>query len=287
MYKSLQIPTDVVISKRTKMKTKIGKQNRIMVGCNILTSIDSIAYPNHCMLWYQFGRHLKSYNFLFNSPRRTSIDNMRNSTIKGALDNECDFIFFYDDDVIIPMQALEKLLKLMYKNKNVAVASGLTYVRKYPFPPMLFKTSGEGLESYADFEKYVNKDGVLRKDLGAVGFSCVLIRTESLKDMRPPYCITGSRNTEDVYLCLRIQEHNPKATIVCDTKVITSHLCDKFWVDSENVNRLRKFEKIVNGREPKKEDRGLQYAKNIKSRLRRQPRQTKGVSGSKSRRISK
>jgi len=263
------------------------KQNRIMVGCNILTSIDSLVYPNHCQLWYQFGRNLKSYDFLFCSPRRTSIDNMRNSTIKGALEGKCDFIFFYDDDVIVPTNALEKLVNLMHKDKDIAIASGITYIRKFPFKPMLFKVVGEGLDSYEDFEKCTDKDGILRKELGAVGFSCVLIRTESLKDMRPPYCITGSRNTEDVYLCMRIQEYNPKAKIVCDTSIITSHLCDKFWVNSENVDKLKRFEKIVNGRAPIKEDRGLQYAKDIKSRLRRQSHKTKGIGGSKSRRVSK
>lgn len=258
-------------------------KGRITVGCNVLTSIDSMVYPNHCQFWYRLGKNLPEWQFPFFCPRRTSIDNMRNATIVNAIQTGSKYVFFYDDDVVVPGNALPKLLNLMENNPKIAVASGLTYIRKYPFQPMLFKGDSQTLVNYSDFRKYIDTDGILYKNLGAVGFSCVLINVKYLENLKPPYCLTGSRNTEDVYLCRRIIDHYPEAKIVCDTTIDTAHLCDKFWVDDKNVEKLRKFENIVNEREPEFKDRGAEYAKriskkvqeNIKPRLRRQPHHNK------------
>lgn len=255
--------------------------SKIVVGCNILTQIDALVYPNHCQMWYQFGRNLTDYNFLFYAPRRVSIDNMRNATIDFAIKNGAEFVFFYDDDVIVPVNALYKLIQLLDKDENIAVASGLTYIRKYPFDPMLFKKTGDGLENYTNFKEHIGKDGILEKDLGAVGFSCVLLRTSFLELLNPPYCITGSRNTEDVYLCHRITDHFPDAKIVCDTTIDTSHLVERYWINDANRDNIRKYEEVLNGAKEAKKDRGSEYAqeiqKSIKSRVRRQPHQTKGI----------
>ena len=164
----------------------------------------------------------------------------------------------------------------MEKDPNIAVASGLTYIRGYPYQPMLFKNVEDGLTVYDDFKKKTDKDGILRDNLGAVGFSCALINTKYLKDLKPPYCITGSRNTEDVYLCCRVREQYPEATIVCDTTINTAHIVDKYLVNDNNRKQLMKFEEVINEKSVNKSDRGLDYAKkvqeSVKSRVRRQPR---------------
>lgn len=244
-------------------------KRKVVVGCNILTSIDSIVYPNHCQMWYRFGRDYKDLDFYFSAPRRCSIDNMRNVTIDFAIKQGAEFVFFYDDDVIVPNDALIKLIAVMDIDSNVAVASGLTYIRKYPYKPMLFKAEEDGLYMYEDFKDKVDDSGVLTEKLGAVGFSCALIRVEYLKNLRPPYCITGSQNTEDVYLCQRIRDHYENAVIACDTTIDTSHLVDKYYVNAENVDDLRKYEELLNKARPDDGgDRGQEYAENIESRFR-------------------
>lgn len=242
----------------------------VTVGCNILTHLDSMVYGNHCQMWYRLGRNHKDFEFVFMAPRRTSIDNMRNSTIDAAIKADCEFVFFYDDDVFVPSSAFGKLVKLMDADKEIAIVSGLTYIRKYPYKPMLFRSmENEGLAPYDDFEDHV-ENGILAKDLGAVGFSCVLLRVSYLKDLTPPYCITGSRNTEDVYLCHRVRKHYPNAKVVCDTTIDTGHLVERYFVQDSNVQDLRKYEEVINGATKPQEDRGIEYAESIESGLREQ-----------------
>jgi len=242
------------------------------VGCNILTQLDSMCYANHCQVWYRLGRNHTDFNFFFNAPRRVSIDNMRNGTIDHALKTGSEFVFFYDDDVLVPTDAFAKLLKVMDNDTDAAVVSGLTYIRKFPFDPMLFKSDEEmNLTGYKDFKEHVDENGLLEKDLGAVGFSCVLIRTSFLKDLKPPYCITGSQNTEDVYLCHRIRNHFPNAKILCDTTIDTSHLVERYFINDEGRSLLLNYEKDINGAEVQSDDRGIEYAESIESRLREQP----------------
>lgn len=246
-------------------------KRRIVVGCNTLTQVDSLAYPSHCKFWYHAGRELTDWEFLFNATRRVSIDNMRNNTAQIALRHECDYIFFYDDDVLIPPDSLKKLLGRMEDDPDISVAAGLTYVRGYPFPPMLFKymNNEEGdkvLVTYDDFEEHADENGIV--EVGAVGFSCVLLRTEHLRDMTPPYFITGSKNTEDVYYCVRLKEHFPNVKIICDTTVSCSHIVERYVINKENHKEITKFEEQVFDAKPKDYgDRGQEYADMIKERL--------------------
>lgn len=231
------------------------KKIKIMVGCNLLTQQDSIAYVNHMQMWYNYGKAYQDLQFFSNMPRRQPIDVMRNNTARKALEWECDYVFFYDDDVIVPIDGLRKLLKL-----DVDVAAGLTFIRTPPFKPMIFEMVREGdngnLIIMEDYKDKVNEKGIV--DCYAVGFSCVLLKVSALKTVMPPYFMTGSRNTEDVYYCCKLKDVNPKATIAVDTTISTKHMLDKVWVDAENVEKLRKF--FANDEEDLG-DRSYAYAK--------------------------
>ncbi len=238
----------------------------ITVGCNTLTSVDSIAYPNHCQNWYNWGKHLSDkYNFYFYDGRRMSIDNMRNLAAVFALKQESEFLFFYDDDVLLPLDTMPKLLALMNEDENIGVAAGLTYVRGYPYPPMAFeKMEDGGLKHVEDIR---NKKGVL--DIAAVGFSCALLRTSYFKDMKPPYFVTASQCTEDVYYCCRLKENYLDVKIVCDTSIDTSHIVDRYVINSDKFDIVKKFEEeFYDAKPPKKSmDRGIQYAERVQEQL--------------------
>lgn len=215
------------------------KKLKIMVGCNLLTSVDSLIYPNHIQMWYRFGRSYPDIDFFCCFPRRTPIDTSRNLAAKHAIINECDYLFFYDDDVIVPLDALRKLLAC-----KADVAAGLTYIRGYPFNPMIFdfkKVNGNWTMPFmTDFKKRA-KNGIV--NCHAVGFSCALIDMKSLQKLPAPYFMTGTHNTEDVYYCCKLKDYIPNSKIVVDSTIVTSHLLDKYYVDDTNVAELRKFYK--------------------------------------------
>ena len=199
---------------------------KILIGVNTLDSVETSVYSNHCQFWYRLGRNTQ-HTFLLNHPRRMSIDRMRNLSAKMAIDSNCDYLMFVDDDVLIPFDALDRLIKA-----DADVCAGWTIIRGYPYRNMFFR--------YTDKEKF-NLSNVKDEDLGedlnavidvdAVGFSCVLIRVSALRQMEPPYFVTGPYNTEDIYFCVKGQKNIPGFSIKVDLQVKTSHNLGSEYID--------------------------------------------------------
>ena len=58
-----------------------------MVGCNVLTSIDALAYSHHCRMWYRFGKNLPKWQFIFHNPYRVSKFPLVTSCINSSATN--------------------------------------------------------------------------------------------------------------------------------------------------------------------------------------------------------
>lgn len=213
---------------------------KIAVGINTLTSVDQAVYSNHCQMWFRFGRNT-DFEFILNNPKRMNIDNMRNITAKVAIENNCDYILFIDDDVLVPpVDSLQELLKC-----NADVAAGWTIIRGYPFKNMFFKFLDESKTNLANqvepFE--YNERGDIICD--AVGFSCALIKVETLKLIQPPYFVTGPYNTEDIYYCVKLRAAKPDAKIVVNPLVLTSHGLGTEYIDPLGMPHYKKYQESI------------------------------------------
>lgn len=219
---------------------------KVLIGVNVLTQIESGPYGNHCKFWYQIGKKFPDYQFISMTPPRMSIDRMRNECARLALYNECNYLMFLDDDVIIPDFCFENLIK-HFEAPGCRLVAGLVHIRSYPFKPMIFKKYRNEknqviLRTFDEYESFVDKEsGLVRCD--AVGFSCCIIDCRILKNLRPPYFVTGTYNTEDVYFCCKIQDNLPEVDILCDTNIKCGHLGDKNIIHPDNVERMREIEK--------------------------------------------
>jgi hypothetical protein len=263
------------------------KRTKILVGVNTLTSVDQAVYSNHCQFWYRLGRHYPDFDFILFNPRRMSIDTMRNSAAKVALENDCDYLMFIDDDVLIPIDTLSRLIRC-----EADIAAGWTIVRGYPFKNMIFKfipgtqnthlTHWDGDDDIKDEEGNITqkgqKEGILICD--AVGFSCVLINCNILRRVDAPYFVTGPFNTEDIYFCIKALEFVPEVRIVVDLDVKTSHCLGNEWIDpltkplyKEYVEKMnpewvtRKEEPQPQQRVEKKEDNPFTYEEILKEAI--------------------
>ena len=247
------------------MGSETVEKKKIIVGVNTLTSIDTEVYGSHSNFWYYNGKIHPDWTFYKFHPRRLTIDRMRNLAAEIALDNECDYLMFIDDDIIIEKDVLDSLLQL---DKDIVAA--LSFIRGYPFNPMIFKErkNSEGiqcLDFYEDYEKDAI-DGAVECD--AVGFSCALIRCELLKKLTKPYFVTGMYNTEDIYFCMKAKREVPEVSTFCDLKKPTLHLLDKQPVHVENVEALRKYyESIGYGKDKFDGDRALEYLEKCKEKV--------------------
>jgi hypothetical protein len=187
---------------------------KILIGINCLTSVEQVAYANHLQFFYRLGKNHPDWTVMINTPRRMSIDRMRNMSAKAALEYECDYLMFIDDDVIVPLDSLEKLIEA-----DCDIAAGWTIIRGHPFENMAFK-----FDEKKNFTHYNWERGPGLVDVDAVGFSCALIKVDLLKKVQPPFFVTGPYNTEDIYFCVKARDAVPDCSIVVDSAIETAHI---------------------------------------------------------------
>ena len=219
---------------------------KVMIGINVLESVNSFVYQSHIRFFSNLKKDFPEDQFYLFTPYRMSIDSMRNISAKMAIDSQCDYLMFIDDDVIIQPETYKEL-----KAADKDIIMALTYIRGYPFRPMMFKTIEvitdiegkvrENLVPYEDFKKDVDPETGLLK-CQAVGFSCVLIKMDVVKAVAPPYFITSSTYTEDVYFCNKARYTlEPEPSIYVHTKVPTMHMMMADGVNDDNVEKLREL----------------------------------------------
>lgn len=222
---------------------------RIMVAVNVLTEIDSQVYPSHLQHMFRLGRNT-DYEIMLYTPRRMAIATARNEAAKAALKNDCDYLFFYDDDMDLHPDTLKTLIS---RDKDIIM--GLCNIRSYPYRPMVFKwvdkedeftrigdikTKGKLITFWEDCEKHKNEQGII-ENVAAVGCACTLIKTEIFKYLEPPYFYTGTQNTEDCYFCVKAFNAIENLTIAVDTTVSAGHILkDKDILYPATAEFLRK-----------------------------------------------
>ena len=234
----------------------MNKNPRVTILVNTLQSVNSFVYSNHIAFMCEtIRRYPQKDSIFFLTPNRMSIDTARNFAAKVAMENDCDYLMFIDDDVLVPPDALDRLIEL-----DSDIAAGLVIIRGYPFNVMLFdftensKPENPQLRYYNHLPK--NEDGTLVKKVkcAAVGFSCALIGVGLLKALEPPYFITGLNLTEDVYFCLKALETHPDVEIYADTSIQCGHLLNPEPIEWGTREKMQEFYKpfIVenDGKEP-------------------------------------
>lgn len=223
---------------------------KILVAVNILTEVDSQVYPSHLNLMFRLGRDT-DYEVMLYTPRRMAIAAARNSAAKIALQNNCDYLFFYDDDMELHPNTIKTLIS---RDKDIIM--GLCCIRGYPFRKMVFKwvekddalynvadlnMRGRLMTFWEDCDKFANEEGVIDSGIASVGTPCTLIKTEVFKHLEDPYFYTGTQNTEDTYFCIKAQNAIPDLKIAVDTTVPAGHLLkDKDVLYPETAEFLRK-----------------------------------------------
>lgn len=234
------------------METDINKKPlKIMVACCILTEVDGQAYGSHIVHAFRMGRDTNC-EFFFFSPRRMAIDNARNAAVRAAISNDCDYLFFYDDDMDLHKDTFKTLLS---RDKDIIMA--LCHIRGFPFDPMIFRWvdvkdfdfsvadighKDKAMQIWSNYKESVGDDGVLN-DVATVGNACTLIKVDLLRKMDFPWFYTGTANTEDVYFCCKAKDKFPDVSICVDTTVPAGHyLKDKRMLHPDNAEFLKKQE---------------------------------------------
>jgi len=200
-------------------------RKRVMIATN-LYQVDPTVYASHMNMMYRVGRNLPDVDIFFTAPWRMSIDNGRQLAVRSALQAECDYLFFYDDDMFLHPYIVERMLKRFEENEEISILMAKAFIRGYPYEPMIFKYVEKGaLQIYSDYEKDVRKDGLVKVD--AVGCCSTMIDVNLIKLIPEPWFVTGKGHTEDVYFCVKAAEYAENVGIFMDTTIESGHLLDR------------------------------------------------------------
>lgn len=234
---------------------------KILIGTNCLTHVDSSVYSNHAAEMFNLGAEYGHGKIIHWASRRLGIDRMRNEAAKIAMQEECDYLVFIDDDMLLHPNTVKGLIDSDY---DVIMAH--TYIRSYPFQPMAFKNiketpeEGIALACLTDEEiKEKSKENPI-VDCYAVGFAACAIKVDLLINMRPPFFVTGPAHTEDVYFCLRAKkEIGEHVRIGVHTGYPTAHLVDPVFIHVDTKDILMNMYKPPVPKVERDDDRGLTY----------------------------
>lgn len=102
----------------------------------------------------------------------------RNEMTYDAIKLGCKYIFYWDDDTMIPPKAIYDLHNMMERTPEAAIISGVYVTREDCPEPLIYKTHGQG--AYWGFS---TKPGIL-EEIFAAGAGCMMARVDALIEVK-------------------------------------------------------------------------------------------------------
>lgn len=96
------------------------------------------------------------------------------------LETEVDWLFFIDDDVEVPLDALKRLLATAHREK-AAFVSGVYYMRRPPYEPLIYTAGEDGW--YSSLRPGIDYQVGDVIDIDASGMGCTLIHRSVFHDI--------------------------------------------------------------------------------------------------------
>ena len=143
-----------------------------------------------------------AYSCNIEQPYGFTTPDAQNFVIEKAIKEEVDYIFFVEDDTLIPRMALVQLL-----HHNADIAGGF-YYRKY-FP---LESAGMHLDEEGKPAAIKNfKIGDIIHNTLVLPMGCALLKVNTLKKIEPPWFKAVSVNdrpalTSDTYICQKMRD---------------------------------------------------------------------------------
>lgn len=153
----------------------------------------------------------------------------RNQIMQAAIDNNCDFLFFIGDDVLVPADAITRLLHRMWNDPSLHLVTGMYWAKHWPTEPYIWRGIQRG--PYMDWKhgEYFQVD--------LAGCDCLLIRlSPEIKALGPKWFSTEwtwdyededapapvpMLATEDFYFYTKARKAGLK--LMCDSLVQCGH----------------------------------------------------------------
>lgn len=203
------------------------------------------AYDNHLVLAFHLGALQEKwknenrpiqYEFYWYTVGRLLTAMAREKLVQEALKTNMDYIIMYDDDMLLPIDMVERMIEDVENNPQIDVLAPLAHMRNAPHYAVIYTTT-EGYDDKAHAPYFVNnfvknypKDTLTECD--AVGFGAVMINMNTVRKMTPPYFFSTTGTGEDIYFCIKAKQ-DAGARIFMDTRIKLGHLSAPRVIDEE------------------------------------------------------
>jgi hypothetical protein len=187
-------PVAAAYFNRKVRRILVGTPHRFQTDSNV-TNFDLLQMP-------------AAVDSFIEQPWGFSVSDARNFIVNKALESGADYIFFTDDDTIIPRNALVQLFHHLNNNKDVMLAGG-TYYRKYMPLESVPMLEAEDTTPYA--QDAFAPIGEVFKPCLVLPSGCTLIDMRLFKMLEPPYyesftVANRAALTEDTVICQKARD---------------------------------------------------------------------------------
>lgn len=211
-------------------KPAVEKVFKVIVGIPLMGGTPAQSYHDRMLMFKYLGHkeeddyHNKvnpRYSFSLNVTGDILIQYAREQFAKAVLDNDADYLFMIDDDMLAPP---DLFFRLAANDKDICAA--LAFTRNPDHKPVIYDVI-EGYDPIAKKDYYVNKfsmnyprDTLVECD--AVGFGAVLIKRKVIEAMPEPRFMGLSGCGEDITFCHKTKKLGFEVWM--DTRVKLGHL---------------------------------------------------------------
>jgi hypothetical protein len=154
----------------------------------------------------------------------------RNLIIQQAIKHDCSHIMFFDDDVRIPSDALNRLLA-----HDKDIVTGLYLMRNSPHQPIIFDIAYD--DGKCRFVKLTPEHKGLI-EIVACGLGCCLIKTDVFRQMEEPWIRLGECEPDnwcdDIGFFNRARKQGYK--LYCDLDVRVGHMAAVTLLPTRDAN---------------------------------------------------
>lgn len=166
----------------------------------------------------------------------------RNTLVKKAIEENCDYIWFVDSDMVFDPDAMNMLLQDAIDN-DYQFVTGLCFRRTLPTSPTLAKTmvwyqDEKGIphgaaETYKDYPR----DQLF--EIAGSGLACTIVKLSALGEAANRYKMSPFEPlpnlSEDYSFCFRLKDMGIK--MYCDSRVKVGHVGNLIFNEETYLNQ--------------------------------------------------
>lgn len=187
------------------------------LGTMDVLTVESLGY----LLFDCYNWKAQGYEFYFMIGKRMNTHDSRNHAALWAVDNDMDYILWFDDDMVIDKVGKPVFTTLIAHDKDFVAP--LFFQRRPPYLPLLFKRNKHIDGAFTTYDNILDYEkGLLEVD--GVGFGCCLTKVDMFKKIPKPYFLMGETFGEDLFFCDKAINAGYK--IFCDTTIQIGHISD-------------------------------------------------------------